>query len=296
MSAFAERDLITGYSPDPKQPVLFARRSLLSLAPGEQLNYDLSSVQYCVGFDDPLGAMGACPEQAEAVTGSQCEGCMVKTRRQACLACTGRTCINRARYASCVPADHHVYLACYDVPLVDAETDRRMNRPFKVGVTRAERFERRIVEQGAWAAIGIASAGGQEVRRIEHQIMKAGWPDRLNVLSLLARPRVQPRDAELLLRDEVRRISKRLPDLPLVDDGRFTWAGDHFPAELALPPRTLDPRQDALAGTVIGLRGGYLLLDVASEHVAVALRGLTGRELSPRSAEVLGPAQGAFAF
>jgi hypothetical protein len=291
----AQRDLITGYSVDPETPLIFATQSLISLREGEELNFALSAQRWCVGFDEPHGGLGPCPDGAKAVENDQCLPCSMRTRRAPCVACKGLNCANPARRANCVFADHFVYLACYDHPSEDP-SGRRLNKPFKVGVTRAERFDRRIVEQGAWGAIAIAAAGGQEVRRIEYQVTKAGWPDRLNVLSLLARPRVEADQAEALLRDEVRRVAKRVTGVPFVFDGPFTYAGEHFPPTMPMPPRTLNPKTDALAGTVLGMRGGYLLLEAAGETVAVAMRGLSGRELEVRAEPVLGPAQGAFAF
>jgi len=289
------RDLITGFSVDPHEPVLFARQSLVSLRNGEQLNFSVSAQRWCTGFDEPGGKIGPCPDHAPATEGDKCEMCNLRTRRTPCVICKGATCANPARRTACVFASHLVYLACYDIPVED-EHGRRLNKPFKVGVTRAERLDRRIIEQGAWAAIAVAAAGGQEVRRIETMIERAGWPDRLNVVPLLARPKVDPHTAEALLRDEVRRIAKRVTEVSFRFDGPFTYAGDHFPAPMMIPPRTLDPKTDPLAGTVVGMRGGHLLLDAGGETVAVTLRSLSGRELTAREEPVLGLAQGSLAF
>lgn len=289
------RDLITGHSVDPSNPVLFARRSLVSLQVGEQLNYQLSRDRWCVGYDEPNGGIGPCPDQNLAMENDQCLKCSNRTRLKDCLRCTGASCRNLARRSDCVFSDHLVYLACYELPRFDGH-GHRLNRPFKVGVTRRERFEQRIVEQGAWGAIGIAAAGGQEVRNIEYQIFKAGWPDRMNILPMLTQQPIPAATAERLLREEVVRIAEQLRHIHLVSDGPFTYAGDHFPEPMTIPPRTLDPKHDALAGTVVGLRGGYLFLDCAGETVAVALRSLSGRELLPRSEEITGPAQISLAF
>jgi hypothetical protein len=279
-----ERNLITGFSVDPSAPSLFATAEIVSLRPGDQINFDVSAQRWCVGYDDPTGDLAACPQQAEADSGSRCDSCTEKTRILPCLRCTGATCGNPARRAKCVFADHYVYLALYNETL------------FKVGVTRAERLERRITEQGAFAAVAIAAAGGQEVRRIEYAISSAGWPDRVNMLALLDQPSIKQEDAQSLLKSEVRRIAKRLPDERIIEKGPFVYPAPFYPDLSGTRPRQINPVTDPLAGTVIGIRGGYLLLEVESQTLTVSLRGLIGRELQARSTPAAGPAQSVLAF
>jgi len=284
MSLPLEKDLVTGFSVDPEGPSLFATQQLIDLSPGQEINFELSAQRWCVGFDEPGGTVGACPDRAPAKGGDRCEKCIDRTRLLPCLRCTGDRCGNPARRSNCVFSDHYVYLACYGPQL------------FKVGVTRIERFQRRILEQGAWGAIAVAAAGGQEVRRIEYLIARAGWPDRVNMLPLLAESPVPEQEAESLLRLQSRRIVSRLPDERIVADGPFVYLAKHFPVIQGMTPRTLDPEHDPLAGTVLGIRGGWMLLQAGEETVAVSLRGLNGREIKMRESQVIGPAQGAFVF
>lgn len=278
-----EKNLVTGFSVDPKNPAIFATASLVSLKPGEVINFSLSSERWCVGFDDPQGDIGPCPEEALAGGGGRCESCTEKTRILPCLRCTGHTCGNPARRSKCVFSDHYVYLACYSEEL------------FKVGVTRVERLERRISEQGAWGAIAIAAAGGQEVRRIETAISRAGWPDRVNMISLLPDKPVEAADAEEMLRLQAKIISERLPGEMIVADGPFVYTAEQFP-EVKETPREMNPETDPLCGEVLGMRGGYLLLQVEEQLLTVSLRGLIGREISARQAPLVGPAQAVLAF
>lgn len=278
-----ERNLITGFSVDPGQPSIFATASLVSLKPGQTINFTLSPERWCVGFDDPQGEVGPCPEEALAEGGGRCESCTEKTRILPCLRCTGATCGNPARRSKCVFSDHYVYLACYSETL------------FKVGVTRVERLERRIAEQGAWSAIAIAAAGGQEVRRLENAVMRAGWPDRVNMLGLLQDRPVDKDRSEELLRLQARRISERLPEERFVVDGPFVYTADQFPS-LEERPREINPDTDPLSGQIVGTRGGYLMLRVEEQLLCVSLRGLVGRELSERQAPIAGPAQSALAI
>lgn len=278
-----ERNLITGFSVDPEQPAIFATAAMISMSPGKEINYHLSSERWCVGYDDPQGEVAPCPDNALSHSGGRCESCTDKTRILPCLRCTGATCGNPARRKKCVFADHYVYLACYSESL------------FKVGVTRVERLERRISEQGAFGAIAIAAAGGQEVRRLEYAISRAGWPDRVNMLSLLSDSQVDKDKAEELLRKEARRIMSRIPDEHFTDEGPFVYTAPEFP-EIGARPRLLNPETDPLAGTILGMRGGYLILRVEDQLYAISLRGLVGRELSERDAPVAGPAQEALAI
>ena len=284
MSLELEKDLITGFSVAPEEPSLFATQQLVDLSPGREINFELSAQRWCVGFDEPAGTVGPCPDQALAKGGDRCERCADRTRLLPCLRCIGDRCGNPARRANCVFSDHYVYLACYGTDL------------FKVGVTRIERFQRRILEQGALGAIAIAAAGGQEVRRIEYAISRAGWPDRVNMLPLLNQEPVDQEQAEELLRLQARRIIQRLPEERIVSDGPFVYVADHYPVVDGMTPRTLDPENDPLAGKILGIRGGWLLLQAGQETVAVSLRNLNGREIKARESSVVGPAQGAFAF
>lgn len=278
-----ERNLITGFSVDPQQPAIFATAALIGLDPEKEINYNLSPERWCVGYDDPQGEIGPCPDNSLAGGGGRCEACTEKTRILPCLRCTGATCGNPARRKKCVFSDHYVYLACYSEQL------------FKVGVTRVERLERRISEQGAWGAIAIAAAGGQEVRRLEHAISRAGWPDRVNMLSLLGDSPVEEDKAQELLRGEARRIASRIPDEHFTDQGPFVYTAPEFP-DIKGRPRLLNPETDPLSGTILGMRGGYLVLSVEQQLVAVSLRSLVGRELSERTSPMAGPAQAALAI
>lgn len=281
--SYMERNLITGFSVDPEQPAIFATAAMISMAPGKEINYQLSPERWCVGYDDPQGEVAPCPDNALSDSGGRCESCTEKTRILPCLRCTGATCGNPARRKKCVFSDHYVYLACYSETL------------FKVGVTRVERLERRISEQGAFGAIAIAAAGGQEVRRLEYAVSRAGWPDRVNMLSLLSDQSVDKDKAEELLRKEARRIMSRIPDEHFTDEGPYVYTAPEFP-EVPGKPRLLNPETDPLSGTILGMRGGYLILQVDDRLFTISLRGLVGRELTERSAPVAGPAQEALAI
>ena len=116
------------------------------------------------------------------------------------------------------------------------------------------------------------------------------------MLPLLADTAMKPEETEKLLRMQTRRIIQRLPEERIVADGPFVYHAAHYPQIEGMVPRTLDPEVDPLAGTILGIRGGWLMLDAAGENVAISLRNLNGRELRSRESDIVGPAQGALAF
>ena len=290
------RNLITGFSVTDGGVLFRSDAERQSLAPGTQLTYRLSAERYCIGFSPPGGGIYSCPDEALAVRKAQCESCAEKELMGPCDRCIGATCGNPARRKDCVFTDHFVYLALYDADTV------------KVGVTRANRLETRIHEQGALGAIAIAAAGGQEVRRIEHAISGHGYREAVKLLPLLASAPVTPAQAEARLREELKRLRKRALDVRFMEKGPFVWCADGYPPACAHAPRQLNPAADPLAGVVVGIRGGLVLLEVPTEGsldeqdeqpvelVACPLRSLVGREVLSVDQEMVGPAQGAFVF
>lgn len=292
------RDIVTGYSVAGEEAILYHTSGSLSLAAGEQLAYTLSAQRWCIGYEppapggdpqdglelSPVRRSHSCPERAPASMGAQCDECLRRSAYQPCVSCVGFTCANPARRNQCVFADHYLYLAAYDQEVV------------KVGVTKIERFHTRIREQGALGAIAIGIAGGLEVRRMERMVMKAGWPDRVKMLPFLTHSHGEPRALQEHLRAEARRVAVRLPELSLLQGGPWVWCADYYPAPLSRPPRTLSLGGDPLAGTVLGHRGGLLVLQLGDQLLACTLRGLVGRELVPDQSALAGPAQVAFAI
>lgn len=285
------REIITAYTLAQQPCVLYHTSGMISLGVGEELRYTLSESRWCVGFDQPDGDKGSCPDDALAELGAQCRCCSQRTQLEVCMRCNGSRCINAARRARCVFADHYVYLAFYSDQLI------------KVGVTKMDRFQTRIAEQGALGAIAIVSAGGQEARRIEHAINMAGWIDRTDILPLLAAEHAGAGEAEALLRQEAMKIRKRIPGVVWMEEGPFVWSAGRYPPPLRMAPRKLVPGRDPLAGDIYGIRGGYLMLTLPAldgfterETVACPLRSLPGRELRALGDRFAGPAQGALVF
>lgn len=278
------RDLVTGYAVTPRG-ILFTVRDRYFMDPGAELNFRVSTQRWCVGYDEPGGDVGSCPDDAPAKRAERCEACAARTAREICQACTGATCGNPQRRTACVFADHFVYLALYDAENI------------KVGTTKVDRLEMRLREQGAVAGIAIANAGGQIARQIEKSVADAGWRDRYQLLPLLCHETIERDRAEPLLRAEMEKVTSRLgAEIRFMNDGPFIWCGDALPAPLKFPPRQLQLGRDNLAGTVVGVRGNYLLIEAEGEVFACSLRQMVGRELTRSEGPVHGPAQAALVF
>ena len=115
------------------------------------------------------------------------------------------------------------------------------------------------------------------------------------MLGLLDEQPIEAKEAERLLRRQARRIISRLPEEHFTHEGPFVYTAHRFP-KVTSRPRALSPGTDPLSGKIIGMRGGYLLLEADQQLLTVSLRGLMGRELSARDAPVAGPVQGALAI
>lgn len=297
----SDDSLIGGYTVTG-EGLLYHTSGTVSLATGEKLSYMLSRERWCIGFDRPRTktddeagdpsewtdggggrVVASCPDGALATRGPQCKDCMIKSAIEPCMTCTGSACKNPVRRGQCVEADHWLYLAAYDAVTV------------KVGVTKCERFHTRIREQGALGAIAISRAGGLEVRRMETAIRLSGTRDRIRLQPLLAQRWPRPAETERMLRMECQRVGLRMPDIRIIKEGPWVWCADTYPAPLPEIPRVLDPKAgDPLAGTVLGHRGGQLLLRLDDRDYALSLRSLLGHRLRWDTVALSGPAQATF--
>ena len=287
-TAPVERDLVTGYDAAARPAVVHHTTGQVLLTPGADVAYVLGAERWCIGYRTPAGDTGPCPDAARAAVGAACASCATATMLQPCITrCTGARCVNAARRRSCVPVAHYVYLAYYADDVI------------KVGVTKRERFAARITEQGALAAVAIHAAGGQDVRALETRVRTAGYVDRTDVVPLLCTPHPAPAHMEDVLRETAARVAVRMPDVPWMSRGPMVTCTPHYPAPLLVPPRVLDAAHDPLCGTVLGVRGGHVLLQLpasvpgAARGVGVlSLRSLLGRTIAPASGESLcGPGQ-----
>lgn len=99
----------------------------------------------------------------------RCKECEAITGFQDCVRCNGLSCLTKSKSAiDYCNEDHAVYLAYFPGGMV------------KVGTTRFSRKEKRILEQGAIAAIFICKCDGKLAREIEYYIGQTGMKTRVS--------------------------------------------------------------------------------------------------------------------
>lgn len=233
----------------------------------ERMAFVIADARRCIGYRAPGSShLEPCPDNAFTPRSSQCAACAERAMMLPCLRCTGLRCHNPARRDGCVQPDNHAtYLAAFAPGII------------KVGVSRWERRERRVREQGARAALIIARDDGQMVRRIEAAVAALGIPDRISP-SERVRALYEGGEPEVLER-ELERISaglrRRLPP--------SAWLRPPEPVRLEplvtldAHPRMLHPRVgEPLAGPIRAAAGSLIILEREDAPVAVELSSLIG--------------------
>ena len=137
-------------------PVLIIGGQEKPLKNGEQFEMKLSDTRRCVGFNQYGSGAAPCPSSAIIPAGrdSQCEFCRKKD-----ISFTAKTGFGNSKEANeLLSEDHVAYLAYFSDNLI------------KVGVSRWDRREVRISEQGALACLFIAKGNGTAARNLERKI------------------------------------------------------------------------------------------------------------------------------
>jgi hypothetical protein len=258
-------------------PALILQHRTESLESGKHFALKPQRQLWCTGSTPPGNKRVACLNGLPAKSGAQCEQCKELSQLAACLRCTGQRCLNPARRADCADQPHLVYLADFGGVL-------------KVGVCRSERFEERLLEQGAYAGLEVLRAGGLEVRRVERLVCEHGIVDRVSLPGLLSREPLTREQSRELLQSELSRLAHRMPDLGWYPAGRNFFLENRYPA--AREAKMVDPSRDVVGGTILGTRGGLLLaVDGQGSVNACAMRSLHGRMMEKVAAESAGPSQ-----
>ncbi|MFC4986593.1 DUF2797 domain-containing protein [Saliphagus infecundisoli] len=234
---------VVGYDPSGRGSALLvsdgdgseARR--ISLEPGTDLGFGLGD-RRCAGSIDREGVHYACDRPETPY-------CEFHTTSWVCARCTG-TCLKDEM--DCYDP-HAVYLAAF------------APRTVKVGVTRAERLETRLREQGADRGAHIHTvSNGRIARELEAGIAE----------ELTDRVRVPTKRAGLAANVDADRWEGALAEFDVIDRYAFDYGLD-------LPVR---PVVETIAsGTVRGVKGRLLVLDRGATTYAVDMRDLVGYEL-----------------
>ncbi|MGI0090582.1 MAG: DUF2797 domain-containing protein [Nitrososphaerales archaeon] len=212
----------------------------------------------------------------------QCSACSSLDSSRICTICRGE-CDMPDPHCS-IP--HVVYLAAYS------------SQDVKVGVSTAERFHKRIVEQGALLAVAIANASnGKVARLLESKIQSTCHiPDKVSLKTRMSSFR--PNESVDSLKDALIEGRSRALSLPAsegishVDSGEFydlltnynssiMRFGDFYPQQISL--RDLP----VLEGVVVYVKGYDLLLKISNSFYVLPFKQALGKVLSPMQTKVV---------
>jgi hypothetical protein len=250
---------VVGYRTDPVEPGLLVSNApgngsatqerddtqrfeleFVALSPGEQLRYPLGE-RHCAGV---LTDAGHRPCSA-----SNSPHCREHTNTWVCARCTG-DCLKDEM--DCYQ-EHAIYLAAFAPDT------------FKVGVTRRQRLERRLREQGADRGAHIRTVeNGQIAREIEAGIAE----------SIADRVRVHKKRAGLARGVDTAAWEALNGEFDPIDTYEFEYGFDLSERPLA---------ETIATGTVRGVKGRLLVLTNAGSTYAVDMRDLVGHVVEDRA-------------
>ncbi len=242
-----------------------------------------NSTLQCVG-SRKNGNYTPCPTHAKG--SKKCELCKKAEDYFPCQFCNGFNCMRFSpeKIENC-DAEHMVYLALFSEDIV------------KVGVSRISRGMARQFEQGThMARIFAKGISGVQARRIETNLIKAGFPDKIpatqkrNILF----PDITPENARTLLEEKYKyakdHIIAMMPEMKkfLVDDEvwdmRSFYAGNetHF-EKLQASPKAIHFLKlnagDSVGGILRMVKGSYLIIETPTELVIVLAKDLVGETI-----------------
>ncbi len=238
-----------GYEPTARGPALIESdgESIVHrpIERGDEFAYTLGSRRCAGTIDHATGTHHPCDR-------SRAPYCAAHSTTWVCARCTG-TCLKDEM--DCFD-EHAVYLAAFAPDT------------FKVGVTRLERLETRLREQGADRAAHVHTvSNGRIARELEAEIAR-DLDDRVSVrrkIDGLAASVDEPAWESLL------------ESFGVVERFAFDYGFE-------LPARPV--RETIATGTVVGIKGRVLVLEQGGTNYAVDMRELVGHEVEPGRAEL----------
>ncbi|MCX6777980.1 MAG: DUF2797 domain-containing protein [Candidatus Micrarchaeota archaeon] len=215
------------------------------------IDFDLSTSRYCIGFSSPFGVF-PCPEQ-KISRGTQCASC--RSKELTCARCTGE-CVVEQNFSECMRTPHIVYLASFGGIV-------------KVGVSGKERYPKRWLEQGADCAVVVAeSKSGMEARQTESLLAwHFGFKTALTTSMKISLLRETPQKSKLALEAAVARLAK----FPSLEPSEIVDLSPNYPKLNCMPSLT-----NQLAGRVIGAKGNILFLE-KDGLLALNMKGCIGK-------------------
>lgn len=239
---------LVGYEPSGRDAALLVsdgdgqQVQRIPLEAGADLDFGLGD-RWCAGSINREGIHHPCDRPAAPY-------CEYHTTSWVCARCTG-TCLKEEM--DCYEP-HAVYLAAFAPDTV------------KVGVTRAERLETRLREQGADRGAHVHTvSNGRIARELEAEIAEE-FTDRV---------RIPTKRAGLVVDVDDERWRRALAEFDVVDRFEFDYGLDLTARPVA---------ETIAAGTVRGVKGRLLVVERGATTYAVDMRGLVGYDVEPGAA------------
>ena len=219
----------------------------LLLKKGDALSFHLSEQHYCV----------SCFK--EIISGSECYECGIANTWKICLQCDGHKCLqyDENLLEACFGGKYCVYLALF-------------GENVKAGVSREDRLEQRLAEQGAdWGVKVFTGFNGKQARYVESMLFAKGLLERVYAFQKLEWMAQKPSTEKLL---QAREKAKLLSEFKanFVEEELMDLA-----ASYEIPPGPL-VKANALNGVVVGWKGPIVFLERSGTR-AFALGKALGR-------------------
>ncbi|MCF7905677.1 DUF2797 domain-containing protein [Candidatus Gracilibacteria bacterium] len=246
---------------------------------GDVISLENCSTPKCAGSMNPEGIWSPCPEHAEGK--AKCDLCKMRERNFIFTAFDGfdRSNVNESDLEK-ISRPHIVYLALFDTNIV------------KVGVSRLERKELRQLEQGAHFTLFIAETpDGITARQIETLFRKSGIADKVKVSQKrdFICPEITPEEGVSFLRKILGQHQQSLSEHEylkkfLLKDPTFAnWENQYALKKIQENPKGFHSIElkagESVSGTIISMKGPFLILETAEELLSISTKDLLGREI-----------------
>ncbi len=258
--------------------------SRAQVRPGDAFNFTVKKY-VCIGYPDEDDQIILCLRNREINKGIQCFQCVTRDLLLGCARCKGTECVNKPAWEYCTKTAHVVYLAGFHTGMV------------KVGTSKRDRLERRLLEQGATTACVIAYAPTQiSAKYIEHRIFQdcqvsETMSEKVKVEALTSAELDAQRKAIATVRGKIARtlqLSELVLDEPILEYNALNFKGrlTKLPVEIGTP----------LRGTVVFTRGRHVVLQNADSNYVVDLFKLRGAAVEIGSHFALAQKQSLFDY
>ncbi len=242
---------------------------------GDNLSLSIEGVVACAGSERE-GVWQPCPDQVQGR--AKCEYCRNREGSFVYTSFDGfNTDMFNAEDLAKIEGEHWVYLALFD------------ENTQKIGVSKASRKQMRQLEQGSVATLYIAKApNGTVARQIETLFRQSGMLDKVQSSAKKDAWQLDlsNQKAEEILRgkfDQHRNCLESHPHLKdfILENPEFTVWEDYFGTK-AVKERPHEVHEvkldleESVSGTIVAIKGAFLLLDTGEDLVSVCGRDLRG--------------------